>query len=53
MLFGKPVFIWAGFAAAICVILTAVLGIAGAKVKYHKIFAGLSILFILVHFFAK
>jgi len=53
LIFDKPIWIWAGFFAAACVITTALLGITGAKVKYHKVFAGLSILFILIHFFAK
>ena len=53
IIFDKPIWIWAGYAAAISVILTAVLGITGAKVKYHKIVAGLAILFVLIHYFAK
>ncbi|MBN1385034.1 MAG: hypothetical protein JW983_09165 [Elusimicrobia bacterium] len=48
MIFGKPLFIWLGILGFSCLIITAATGLLG-KIKYHKIFAVITILVLIMH----
>ncbi|MDD5688367.1 MAG: hypothetical protein PHE88_11125 [Elusimicrobia bacterium] len=48
IILGKPLFIWFGITGFFLIITTAILGFTG-KFKYHKIFALISILFLVMH----